>query len=72
MEVQDLPMMLSSASLSSKKSLHRLEMRRLPFEGPVLRNCETRGEDFERIQEVHGQIFGPIQNPDLPLGIRLF
>jgi hypothetical protein len=62
--------MLSAASLCSKETLHRLEMRKFPFEGTVLKMSELRGGDFERFQNVHGQKFGPIQNPDLSLGIK--
>ena len=47
MEVRDLPLMPSSASLSSKKSLHGLEMRRFPFEGSVLKMNELSELDFE-------------------------
>ena len=32
-EVRDLPLMPLGASLSSKKSLYRLEMRRVPSDG---------------------------------------
>jgi hypothetical protein len=59
MKVRDLPMMLSCASLSSKKSLHRLKMRRFPFEGSVLRNSELSAVDFEQIREVHEQNIFP-------------
>jgi hypothetical protein len=63
-------MMPSSASLSSKKSLHRLEMRRFPFEGSVLKMNELSRLDFERIREMHEQNIVPIQNSDVPPGIR--
>ena len=72
MEVRDLPLMPSSASLSSKKSLYKLEMRRLPFEKTVGKMNQLDGVDFERIQEVHGPKFCPIQNPDPSLGITSF
>jgi hypothetical protein len=49
MEVQDLPLMPLNASLSSKESLHRLKMKRLPFEASVLKINELNGLDFERI-----------------------
>jgi hypothetical protein len=35
--------MPSAASLSSKNSLYRLEMRRVPFDDPVPRNSELIG-----------------------------
>ena len=59
MEVRDPPMMSLSASLSSKKFLHRLEMRRFPFEGSVLKMNELSEVDFERIREAHEQNIFP-------------
>jgi hypothetical protein len=59
MEVRDLPLMPSSASLSSTKSLHRLEMRKFPFEGTVLKMNEMSRGDFERIREMHEQKYFP-------------
>ena len=47
MEVRDLPLMPSSASLSSKKSLYRLEMRRVPFDGYGLKMNELNVLDLE-------------------------
>jgi hypothetical protein len=60
-------MMPSSASMSSKKSLQRLEMKRFPFEGSVLRNSELGEVDFERIREVHEQNIFPNSKERHPL-----
>jgi hypothetical protein len=41
--------MTASASLSSKKSLHRLEMKKLPFVATVVKMNELNECEFERI-----------------------
>ena len=69
-EVQDLPMMPSHASLSSKKPLYRLEMRRVPSDGCGLKMNEVKEESFLRIREVFAQNIHPIQNIDAPPSIR--
>ena len=53
MEVRDLPLMPSSASLSSKKSLYRLEMRRELFDGCGLKMNELNEARFQLIRDVH-------------------
>ena len=55
MEVRDLPLMPSVASLSSKKSLYRLEMRRLPFEGSVKKMNELEEGDLVGFEKNLGQ-----------------
>ena len=70
MEVRDLPMMPSGASLSSKKSLCRLEMKKVPCEGCGFKMNEKSKLDFQRIREMHEQNIDPIQIIDVPPGIR--
>ena len=65
-EVRDLPMMPSHASLSSKKPLYRLEMRRVPSDGCGMKMNEVKEESFLRIREVFAQNIHPIQNIDAP------
>ena len=72
MEVRDLSLMPSSASLSSKKSLYRLEMRRELFDGVGFKMKELKEAAFQRIRDVHEQKFEPIQNIDVPLLNRGF
>ena len=69
-EVRDLPMMPSHASLSSKKPLYRLEVRRVPSDGCGLKMNEVEEESFLRIREVFAQNIHPIQNIDAPPSIR--
>ena len=66
MEVRDLPLMPLRASLSSKKSLYRLEMRRELFDGVGFKMKELKEPEFQRIRDVHEQKFEPIQNIDAP------
>lgn len=64
--------MPSGASLSSKESLYRVEMRRELFDRVGFKKNELKEAEFQQIQDVHEQKFEPIQNIDTPLLNRGF